>query len=151
MTTPALGFVPDRVCSCHAQYRQRFRRPRQAANVTLLSLSPPQRSASNGNELNAFLVTSRPCAKAESPPKTRHDCALFFDRLQPPYKNISIVVDFAASSSLYDDALIHAPRGHPTAAAAAQLMRRIMIDHARRGRTQRVASGRRVKQKAATR
>ena len=35
-------------------------------------------------------------------------------------------------------------------AAAAQLMRRIMVDHTRRGRAQRVASGRRVKQKAAT-
>ena len=23
------------------------------------------------------------CAKAESPPKTRHDCAVFFDRLRP--------------------------------------------------------------------
>ena len=23
------------------------------------------------------------CAKAESPPKTRHDCAIFFDRLRP--------------------------------------------------------------------
>src|SRR5258708_28005249 len=36
-------------------------------------------------------------------------------------------------------------------AAVAQLMRRIMVDHARRGRVQRVATGRRVKQKAATR
>ena len=32
-------------------------------------------------------------------------------------------------------------------AAAARLMRRVMVDHARRGRAQRVASGRRMKQK----
>jgi hypothetical protein len=61
------------------------------------------------------------------------------------------VLESAASSSLYDDASIHPARGHPTAAAAAQLMQRIMVDHARRGRVQRVATGRRVKQKAATR
>ena len=36
-------------------------------------------------------------------------------------------------------------------AAAAQLMRRIMVDYARRGRAQRMAGGWRVKQKAATR
>ena len=70
MTTAALGFVPDRVCSCHAEYRQRFRRRRQAANVTLLSLSPPQRSASNGNGLNVFLATSGPCAKGRLKPAT---------------------------------------------------------------------------------
>jgi len=46
------------------------------------------------------------------------------------------LLDFAASSSLYDDASIHAARGHPTAATAAQLMQRIMVDHARRGRVQ---------------
>src|ERR1700736_1745263 len=32
-----------------------------------------------------------------------------------PVKNPSIVLEFAASSSLYDDALTRATRGHPTA------------------------------------
>jgi len=99
----------------------------------------------------AFFVCAGSSGKAERPPETRHDCAVFFDRLRLCCKNSPMVVDFAASSSLYDDASIHPARGHPTAAAATQLMQRIMVDHARRGRVQRVATGRRVKQKAATR
>src|SRR4029453_1795 len=38
----------------------------------------------------------------------------FCDRLRPCCENPSIVLDFAASSSLYDDALFHATGGHPT-------------------------------------
>jgi len=76
--TLALAFVTDRVCSCHAEYRQRFRRPRLAANVTLLSLSLPQRFTSNGDGLNIFLVTSGPCAKARLKPATT---AQFFNHL----------------------------------------------------------------------
>src|SRR6266536_2276054 len=41
--------------------------------------------------------------------------AQFFNRLPPRCKNPSIVLEFAASSSLYDDAPIHAARGHPIA------------------------------------
>jgi hypothetical protein len=74
----------------------------------------------------------------------------FCDRLRLRCENPSTVLECAASSSLYDDALFHATRGHPTAAAAAQLMRRIIADHARHGRAQRVASVALVKQKAAT-
>src|ERR1700720_2503638 len=41
--------------------------------------------------------------------------AQFFNRLPPCCKNPSIVLEFAASSSLYDDALTRTTRGHPTA------------------------------------
>ena len=41
--------------------------------------------------------------------------AQFFYRLPPCCKNPLIVLELAASSSLYDDAPIHATRGHPTA------------------------------------
>ncbi len=71
----------------------------------------------------------------------------FSDRLRLCCKNPSTVLEFAASSSLYDDAPIHATRGHPTAGAAAQLMQRIIVDHPRGGRAQRVASVALVKQK----
>jgi hypothetical protein len=98
-----------------------------------------------------FVVCAGSCVKAERPPETRHDCAVFLIAAGRAVKIPLSVLDFAASNSLCDDASIHATRGHPTAAAAAQLMRRIMVDHARRERAQRVASGRRVKQKAATR
>jgi hypothetical protein len=90
-------------------------------------------------------------SKAEIPPETRHDCAVFFDCVRLCCKNPWIVIQFAAARTLHDDASIHPARGHPTAAAATQLMQRIMVDHARRGRVQRAATGRRVKQKAATR
>src|SRR5436190_24334795 len=38
----------------------------------------------------------------------------FFDRLRPRCENPSVVLECATSSSLYDDALFHATRGHPT-------------------------------------
>src|SRR4029077_19140019 len=41
--------------------------------------------------------------------------AEFFNRLPQCCKNPSIVLEFAASSRLYDDALTRATRGHPTA------------------------------------
>src|SRR6266536_3956982 len=63
----------------------------------------------------ASVVCAGSCAKAERPPETRHDCVVFLDRLRPCCKNPLIVLEFAASSSLYDDAPIHATRGHPTA------------------------------------
>jgi hypothetical protein len=55
------------------------------------------------------------CGKAERPRETRHGCAVFFDRLRPCCKNPSIVLEFVASSILYDDASIHATRGDPAA------------------------------------
>src|SRR5437870_740249 len=63
----------------------------------------------------ASVVCAGSCGKAERPPETRHGCAVFFDRLRLCCKNPSIVLEFAASSSLYDDAPIHATRGHPIA------------------------------------
>src|SRR6266540_1185929 len=63
----------------------------------------------------ASVVCAGSCGKAERPPQTRHDCAVFLDRLRPCCKNPSIVLEFVASSSLYDDALTRAARGHPTA------------------------------------
>jgi hypothetical protein len=98
-----------------------------------------------------LFVYAGSCAKAGRPPQTRHGCAVFLIAYRRAVKNPLAVLEFAASSSPYDDASIHPARGHPTAAAATQLMQRIMVDHARRGRVQRVATGRRVKQKAATR
>jgi len=47
-------------------------------------------------------------------------------------KNPWIVIQFAAARTLHDDAPIHATSGHPTAVAAAQLVRR-MIDNAHVG------------------
>src|SRR5260370_39774513 len=88
--------------------------------------------------------------KAEIPPGTRHDCAVFLIAYRRAVKNPLAVLEFAASSSPYDDASIHPARGHPTTAAAAQLMQRIMVDQARRGRVQREATGRRLKPKSAT-
>ena len=120
MTTPALGFVTDRVCSCHAEYRQRFRRPRLAANVTLLSLSLPQRFTSNGDGLNIFLVTFGPCAKARLKPGTTAQF-LITSRLHCEIR--FVVLDLAPSNRLHDDALIHATRGHPTARGLEQWRR----------------------------
>jgi hypothetical protein len=55
-------------------------------------------------------------AKAETPTETRHDCAVLFDRpLWPCRKIPRPLLEFAVSSSLYDDAPIRATRGHPTA------------------------------------
>jgi len=47
-----------------------------------------------------FVCCVGSCAKAERPPQTRHDCAVFFDRLRVCCKNPSMVLEFAASSSL---------------------------------------------------
>jgi hypothetical protein len=63
----------------------------------------------------ASVVYAGSCGKAERPPETRHTLGSFFDRLRLCCKNPSIMLEFAASSSLYDDALFHATRGHPTA------------------------------------
>src|SRR6266496_1998745 len=63
----------------------------------------------------ASVVYAGSIAKAERPPETRHDCAIFLDRLRLCCKKSSTVLECAASSSLYDDAPIHATRGHPTA------------------------------------
>src|SRR6478736_5711539 len=41
--------------------------------------------------------------------------AQFFDRLPPCCENPSSVLEFAVSSSLYDDGIPRATRGHPTA------------------------------------
>jgi hypothetical protein len=43
-----------------------------------------------------FVVCARSCAKAERPPETHHDCAVFFDRLRPRCKNPSTVLAMAA-------------------------------------------------------
>src|SRR5437868_12634639 len=54
-----------------------------------------------------YLLSGNP---AWNPPRLRS----FFKRLPPCCKNPSIVLEFAASSSLYDDALTRATRGDPT-------------------------------------
>src|SRR4029077_16655910 len=60
-------------------------------------------------------VCAGSCGNAERPPETRHACAVFLIASRLCYKNPSTVLEFAASSSPYDDALFHATRGHPTA------------------------------------
>ena len=57
----------------------------------------------------ASVVGAGSSVKAESPPETRHDGAVFFGRLRPCCENPSIVLEFAASSSLYDDAWLTMP------------------------------------------
>src|SRR5436190_22512126 len=47
----------------------------------------------------------------------------FFDCLRLPCKNPSIVIQFAAASSPYDDAPIHATSSHPTARRVEQRRR----------------------------
>jgi hypothetical protein len=44
----------------------------------------------------ASVVGAGSSAKAESPPETRHDCAVFFDRLRLCCKNPSTVLATAA-------------------------------------------------------
>jgi hypothetical protein len=61
----------------------------------------------------ASVVCAGSSVKAERPPETRHDCAVFFDRLALCCINPPNVLEFAASNSLYDDALI----GHGCASA----------------------------------
>jgi hypothetical protein len=51
--------------------------------------------------------------KAERPPETRHDCLVC--AVVPCCKKPSNVLEFAASSSLYDDAIDRAATGYPTA------------------------------------
>jgi hypothetical protein len=53
--------------------------------------------------------------KAEIPPETRHDCAVFLIASRSYCKNPSIVLEFLAARSLYEDALTRTARGHPTA------------------------------------
>src|ERR1700730_1572217 len=49
--------------------------------------------------------------KAKLPPETRHDCAVFLIASRRAAK----MLEFAASSSLYEDALTRATTCHPTA------------------------------------
>jgi hypothetical protein len=63
----------------------------------------------------ASVVCAGSSAKAERPPQTRHDCTVFLIASGQCCKKPSIVLEFAASSSLYDDTSIRAARGHPTA------------------------------------
>jgi hypothetical protein len=59
----------------------------------------------------ASVVCAGSFGKAERPSETRHDCAVFFDRLPLCRKNPSTVLEFAASNSLYHGALVdHARR-----------------------------------------
>src|SRR4029079_337001 len=60
--------------------------------------------------LRRFMLVKR---KGRLKPATT--AQFFCDRLRLRCKNPSTVLEFAASSSLYDDALFHATRGHPTA------------------------------------
>jgi hypothetical protein len=99
----------------------------------------------------AFILLPVHLVKGKRRLKPATTAQFFWSPLARAVKIYLSVLESAASSSLHDDASIHPARGHPTAAAATQLMQRIMVDHARRGRVQRVATGRRVKQKAATR
>jgi hypothetical protein len=57
----------------------------------------------------AFVVCAGSCVKAERPPQTRHDYAAFCDRPRPRCENRSIVLEFVASSSPYDDAWLTMP------------------------------------------
>ena len=54
-------------------------------------------------------------AKAEIPTGTRHDFGVFLNRHAPCCINPPTVLEFVTSSSRYDDAPIHATRGHPIA------------------------------------
>jgi hypothetical protein len=45
------------------------------------------------------------CAKAGRHPETRHDCAVFLIASGPRSKNALTVLEFAALSNPYDDAL----------------------------------------------
>src|SRR4029453_7152424 len=58
---------------------------------------------------------------SETPPRQR---SFFVVAFRPCCENPSVVLEFAASSSLYDDALFHATRGHPTARRVERRKRR---------------------------
>src|SRR6266702_3094274 len=53
--------------------------------------------------------------KAENPAWNPPRLRSFFDRLPPCCENLPTALEFAVSSSLYDDGLIRATRCHPTA------------------------------------
>jgi hypothetical protein len=57
----------------------------------------------------AFVVCAGSCAKAERPPETRHDCAVFLIAFGRAVKNPSTALEFAASSSLYHGAWLTMP------------------------------------------
>jgi hypothetical protein len=57
----------------------------------------------------ASVVCAGSCAKAERPPETRHDCAVFLIAWGRAVEIYLSVLEFAASSSLYDDAWLTMP------------------------------------------